>query len=147
FIEANVFELKEKKLEKDLNLKRNDDTLILIGCSPCQYWSIINTDKEKSKQSKNLLIEFQRFVEYFNPGYVVVENVPGVLRKKEESGLQAFIDTLKENRYEIHFDIHNTKDYGVPQSRKRFTLLANRVSNKELAPIKKEGAEVTVEEV
>jgi DNA (cytosine-5)-methyltransferase 1 len=30
-------------------------------------------------------------VEYFNPGYVVVENVPGVLKKKRESGLEDFI--------------------------------------------------------
>ena len=41
----------------------------------------------KSEKSKDLLKEFRRFVEYFNPGYVVVENVPGVFRKKEESGL------------------------------------------------------------
>ena len=41
-------------------------------------------DRKKSEKSKNLLVEFERFVKYFNPGYVVVENVPGVLRKKKE---------------------------------------------------------------
>ena len=82
FIEADVFELKEKELARELGLKRNDNSLVLIGCSPCQYWSIINTDKKKSAKSKNLLIEFQRFARYLNPGYIVVENVPGVLRKK-----------------------------------------------------------------
>ena len=94
FIKADVFELKEKELEKKLNLKRNDDNLLLIGCSPCQFWSIINTDKTKSKQSKNLLVEFERFVKYFNPGYVVVENVPGVLRKQGESGLRQLLICL-----------------------------------------------------
>ena len=73
FIHANVFELTEKELESTLNLSKNDDDLILIGCSPCQYWSVIQTSKKKSEQSKNLLSEFQRFVEYFTPGYVVVE--------------------------------------------------------------------------
>ena len=136
FISADVFQLKEKDLQKQLNLEKNDDNLILIGCSPCQFWSIINTNKEKSEKSKNLLIEFQRFVSYFKPGFVVVENVPGVLRKKEESGLQAFIDWLEKKKYKIHFKVHNVYDYGVPQNRNRFTLIANRISNEEIEPVK-----------
>lgn len=136
FIKADVFDLKESDLENRLGLKKNDDNLLLIGCSPCQFWSIINTDKSKSKKSKNLLIEFERFVKYFNPGYVVVENVPGVLRKKEESGLDKFINYLENSGYTVHFEIHNIAEYGVPQSRKRFTLIANRITDEELAPIK-----------
>jgi len=136
FINADVFELKEKELETSLNLKCNDDELLLIGCSPCQFWSIINTDKKKSQKSKNLLVEFERFVKYFNPGYVVVENVPGVLRKKEESGLESFINWLENSNYTVHFKVHNTSEYGVPQNRKRFTLIANRVTNNELEPLK-----------
>lgn len=136
FIKADVFNLEERDLEENLSLSRNDDQLILIGCSPCQFWSIINTDKRKSEKSKNLLVEFERFVKYFNPGYVVVENVPGVLRKKTESGLESFIIWLKNNNYSVHFKVHNTEDYRVPQSRRRFTLIANRVTNIELEPIK-----------
>lgn len=136
FICKDVFKYTPQELEKDLSLVRNDKDLILIGCSPCQYWSIINTDKEKSKESKNLLIEFGKFVKYFEPGYVIVENVPGVLRKKDESGLEDFIKWLRSNKYTVHFDIHNVADYGVPQGRKRFTLIANRVSEIEITPIK-----------
>ena len=149
FILADVFDLKEEELARKLNLKKNDDELILIGCSPCQFWSIINTDKNKSEKSKNLLVEFRRFVEYFKPGYVVVENVPGVLRKKEESGLQSFIDWLKEssNGYKVHFDVHNVNDFGVPQNRKRFTLIANRVTQEEIIPIKSKGNKLTVRDV
>ncbi len=142
FIYKDVFDLKAKELEETLHIKKDDNSLLLIGCSPCQYWSIINTDKKKSKKSKNLLIEFQRFVEYFNPGYVVVENVPGVLKKKNESGLSNFIDYLIKNRYKVHFKIHNVKDYYVPQSRKRFTLIANRVSEIELIPKKTDKSRV-----
>lgn len=136
FIEADVFDLKEADLKDRLNIKVDDDNLILIGCSPCQFWSIINTEKTKSAKSKNLLKEFTRFVKYFNPGYVVVENVPGVLRQKEESGLETFILWLEENGYTVHFDVHNVYDYSVPQSRQRFTLIANRVTNNEILPVK-----------
>lgn len=147
FIHADVFSLEETYLENKLHLKKDDDELILIGCSPCQFWSIINTDKTKSQQSKNLLKEFARFVKYFNPGYVVVENVPGVLRKKEESGLQEFIDWLTTNNYTVHYDVHNVSEYGVPQNRKRFTLIANRVSDKKIEPAKAIGKKLTVRDV
>lgn len=134
FILADVFELKEKVLQKQLNAKRNDDNLILIGCSPCQFWSIIQTDKTKSEKSKNLLIEFKRFVNYFNPGYVLVENVPGILNKKEQSGLSDFVKELENKGYKVHFQIVNMNDYGVPQSRRRFSLIANRVLDKPIFP-------------
>lgn len=147
FILADVFSLKEKELEEKLSLKKNDDELILIGCSPCQFWSIINTDKKKSKESKNLLKEFRRFVEFFNPGYVVVENVPGVLRKKRASGLEGFVRWLGANGYNVHFDVHEVSEYGVPQHRKRFTLVANRVSSQEIIPIPLKGGKVTVRDV
>ena len=147
FIHADVFELKEEELEKKLNIKKNDDNLLLIGCSPCQFWSIINTSREKSSKSKDLLKEFRRFVEYFNPGYVVVENVPGVLRRKEESGLDDFIDWLKGNGYTVHANIHEVSNYGVPQHRKRFTLTANRVTADELIPQPRQGRKTTVRDV
>ncbi|MDR0982829.1 MAG: DNA cytosine methyltransferase [Culturomica sp.] len=151
FIHADVFELKESELEERLSLKKNDDNLVLIGCSPCQFWSIIYTkDKgERARRSKNLLAEFRRFVEYFMPGYVVVENVPGVLRRKDESGLEDFITWLQENDngYKVHFKVHEVSEYGVPQHRKRFTLIANRVTKKELEPVKVHGDKITVRDV
>lgn len=147
FIHADVFELKEEELERKLGLARNDNNLLLIGCSPCQFWSIINTSRDKSTKSKDLLKEFKRFVEYFNPGYVVVENVPGVLRRKEESGLDDFIGWLEMNGYKVHTGIHEVSNYGVPQHRKRFTLTANRVTATELIPQAIEGKKITVRDV
>src|SRR5699024_152207 len=35
-------------------------------------------------------------------------------------------------------DIHEVSDYGVPQHRKRFTLIANRVTRTKIEPIKSE---------
>ena len=147
FIHADAFEYKETDLEKKLKLKKNDDNLILIGCSPCQYWSTINTDRTKSTKSKSLLAEFRRFVEYFNPGYVIVENVPGVLRRKMESGLDDFQSWLETQGYKVHCNIHNVNDYGVPQSRRRLTLIANRITGEEIQPIKLEGKKLTVYDV
>jgi len=136
FIQADVFKLKEIDLTKYTGIEKNDDNLILIGCSPCQYWSIIKTDKKKSQQSKDLLKEFHRFVKYYNPGFVVVENVPGLERKAEESGLKEFIDDLESKNYKVYWDVHKLNEYGVPQTRKRFSLIASRVTDEKVIPDK-----------
>lgn len=135
-IQTDVFNLKETDLFEYTGIKKNDDNLILVGCSPCQYWSIIQTDKNKSQQSKDLLKEFHRFVKYYNPGFVVVENVPGLERKAEESGLKEFVNDLEYNGYKVHYEIFNLNDYGVPQTRKRFSLIASRVAQKIIKPKK-----------
>ena len=134
FILADVSELKEEDLKKEINIKKNDDDLIFIGCSPCQYWSIIRTSKNKSEKSKDLLHEFHRFVKFYNPGYVVVENVPGILNKKDESGLGRFISDLEKRGYKVKYGVVDLNQYGVPQTRKRFSLVANRVTEKEIFP-------------
>jgi len=136
FILSDVFELKEGVLGDLTGITPNDDSLILIGCSPCQYWSIINTDKNKAKKSKDLLKEFHRFVRYYNPGFVVVENVPGLERKSDESGLASFVDDLKARGYVVHYDIYKLNEYGVPQTRKRFSLIASRVIKEPIIPQK-----------
>lgn len=144
FVLADVFELKERQLVKELSLKKKDDDLVLIGCSPCQFWSIIQTDRTKSQKSKNLLSEFKRFVDYLLPGYVLVENVPGILSKKDKSGLDSFVSDLEKKGYTVHYEIVNMSDYGVPQSRRRFSLLASRLHKKPIFPIKNDGQRPTV---
>ena len=101
--------------------------MIFAGCAPCQFWSIIRTSKEKSKKTKNLILDFQRFVEYFLPGIVLVENVPGISSKKD-SPMGNFISALESLGYNVAHDITDMSLYGIPQKRRRFTLLASRVS-------------------
>ncbi len=136
YILADIGQLKEQDLSKKIKVEKDDDNLIFVGCSPCQYWTIIRTDKGKSKKSKNLINEFYRFIEHYNPGYVVVENVPGILTKRKESGLDKFINFLEGRGYKTHYEIANLNEYGVPETRKRFTLIANRINEKKIFPKK-----------
>ena len=138
FIFADVLKLTEKELQEKVGIEKNDDHLILVGCSPCQYWSIIQTEKTKSKKSKDLLKEFHRFVKYFNPGFVVVENVPGLERRAKESGLQDFVDDLEQKGYTVTYKVYNLNEYGIPQTRKRFSLIASRVVREPIEPEKKQ---------
>jgi DNA (cytosine-5)-methyltransferase 1 len=126
FICADIKSLEVEILEKQYGICKNDDKLIFVGCSPCQYYSIIHTKKDKSKASKDLLKEFMRFVSYYNPGFVLVENVPGLL-SKEDSVYPEFRAFLDEKRYAVKDEIVDMSYYGVPQSRRRFSLVASRL--------------------
>lgn len=141
FVYADVSKLEKDYFEREMDVHRNDDELILVGCSPCQFYSIIRSSKEKSKASKDLLLQFQRFIEYYNPGYVLVENVPGIITNKE-SVLPQFLEFLENHGYgapnsrTCKFEVINMKDYGVPQNRRRFSLIATRLDREVRLPEK-----------
>jgi DNA (cytosine-5)-methyltransferase 1 len=126
FIHADVSKLSFDDLVTKLNIKKNDNNLIFIGCSPCQYYTSIQTEKEKAKKTKMLLVDFQRFVDHFRPGYIVLENVPG-LETKQDSPLQKFKAFLINSGYTFDDKVINAVLYNVPQNRKRYLLLATRV--------------------
>ncbi len=135
FFLKDIKKLPRTFLEKECGVKRNEDSLVFIGCSPCQYWSILNTDRRSSEGTKGLLKDFWRFVRYYKPGYVVIENVPGMKRNSRASGLDDFLLMLGRNGYKVDDAIINAKLYGVPQSRKRYILIASRVKHSISLPI------------
>ena len=128
FIQADIKKLPVKKFADLTGIKKKDDNLIFIACSPCQYWSKINTDRAKSSATKNLLEDFKKFVNYYRPGYIIMENVPGILKESKGSILPDFIEFLDKKKYKADYKIVNASLYGVPQLRKRFLLIASRVN-------------------
>jgi len=60
--------------------------MIFVGCSPCQFWSKVHTNRTKNEATAYLLREFERIVEWFKPGSIIIENVPGLLTKGKEYG-------------------------------------------------------------
>ena len=131
FVHKDVKKLRSNYFEKNLEVQKDDDHLIMVGCSPCQYYSIINTDHSKAELSKDLLMNFARFIEYYNPGYVLVENVPGIETNKETI-LPKFLKKLENLGYTYIKDVVDMSQYGVPQSRKRFSLIATRLDGVKL---------------
>lgn len=135
FIHADIRRLRSNYFERHFDVHRNDDNLILVGCSPCQFYSIINTDHSKAEKSKNLLGSFARFVDYYRPGFVLVENVPGIMTNRE-SILPTFLKLLHQMGYgNCEYKVVDMSRYGVPQSRKRFSLMASRLPNKVSLPV------------
>lgn len=131
FFQRDISKYSPKDLARDLKarglkISKNDDAMIFAGCAPCQYWSAIRTEKSKAEKTKNLILEFQRLVRHFKPGFVVVENVPRIA-SNPQSPLSKFIKSLESFGYKVAQGITDMSAYGVPQNRRRFTLLASRL--------------------
>ena len=130
FINEDVSELSldPERLKDILPVLENDDNLIFVGCSPCQYYSNLKSDKQKSKEGRLLLDDFKEFVLFYKPGFVLIENVPG-LETKKGSPLSKFKRALKKEGYVFDEKVLNAKYFGVPQNRRRFVLIASRLVN------------------
>lgn len=125
FLYQDITRLTFEELTDFFDLRMDDPHLIFVGCSPCQYWSKIQTSRTKSEKTAFLLKEFQRFVEHFLPGFIVLENVPGIKTNKS-SYLPSFLRSLEALGYHYTQGIINAQFYGVPQHRRRYLLIASR---------------------
>lgn len=133
FLHADVSNLSKPEVGKYFGIRRGQRNLIFVGCSPCQYYSNIQTNKSKSETTRLLLEDFQEFVEYYRPGYVFIENVPG-LDKKPKSPLANFKVFLADKGYTFDDGVLNAKDFGVPQNRRRYVLVASRLNTQIALP-------------
>ena len=134
----SIDELEENDL-KPLFEKHKNKMRLFCGCAPCQPF----TKQKTRKKSKDLdvryplLISFGNIISHYKPEFVFVENVPGVQKAlSEEPGpFQEFLAIVQKLNYNVKYKVVRAQDYGAAQIRRRFVLLASRVSEITLPPI------------
>ncbi|MBU0697927.1 MAG: DNA cytosine methyltransferase [Proteobacteria bacterium] len=103
-----------------------DEPLLFCGCAPCQPFTKQNTTKRDDDERVYLLNEFRFFIEAYEPEYIFVENVPGMQKvNNTKSPFAKFATYLVNNAYHVDYDIIYSKDFGVPQRRRRLVLIAS----------------------
>jgi DNA (cytosine-5)-methyltransferase 1 len=125
FLQKDLSEWDPKELREILGRTFDGKKLIFAACPPCQFFTKINTAREKSKKEKNLLLSFISFVEEFKPDYILIENVAGIQWQKNGNILSDFAESIKRN-YFFCTTLIDAKKYGVPQTRRRVFLLASK---------------------
>lgn len=131
FYNVDIRELDEKKLAKAfIGKNESKEPLLLVACAPCQPFSTQNKSKSEDDIRRTLLDETHRFIKELEPEYIFVENVPGLQRidREKDGPYKRFRAFLKAENYEVQEFIAKSEEYGVPQKRKRFVLLASRHS-------------------
>jgi DNA (cytosine-5)-methyltransferase 1 len=119
--------------EKEEELKALQGKIdLVVGGPPCQGFSMAGRRKESDKRNK-LVHSYLQFVELVQPCAILFENVRGFTMKfngEADRGIdysRLVIEELKKLGYtDAHGEIINMADYGVPQRRERFIVIATR---------------------
>jgi DNA (cytosine-5)-methyltransferase 1 len=113
-------EVSGKDLLRGTGLK---SVTMIAGCPPCQGFSSLTRKYHKEDPRNGLILEMARIIEEIKPNIVMVENVPGIETRGGEV-LQQFIGRLETMGYKVSKHSLQLANYGIPQSRRRFVLLA-----------------------
>ena len=124
FVRSNIGELNRRALTESTGIKSYRNVLF-AGCAPCQAFSKRSMSKEYGRDAR-LLDEFGRLIEEASPGFVLMENVPGISKNRGRGVFWRFLKTLEVNGYFREYATLDAKHYGVPQNRTRLVLFASR---------------------
>lgn len=105
-----------------INTKKLPDFEFLVGGFPCQAFSIAGKRKGFDDTRGTLFFEIARILRDKKPRYFLLENVKGLLSHDKGKTFQTILEILNELRYDVSWNIYNSKDYGVPQNRERIFI-------------------------
>lgn len=125
FLTADIRELPFNRVREWIGDTPRSE-LLLAGCSPCQPFSKQRKSDSKTVVDGTLLGRFAQFVEEFQPDQVFIENVPGIVKVPGFSTYRRFLNLLDDHGYSHAAGTVDAKYYGVPQTRRRFVLIAMR---------------------
>ena len=109
----------------DILKKKRAHRALLYGCGfQCQGFSIQGAMKGMKDKRSDTLKGAHRFVEKVLPDIVLLENVKNFTAKKFNKARSKLRKGLKKIGYKVRERVLNTSDYGLPQHRERYYLVA-----------------------
>jgi len=107
--------------------------LIVFGF-PCQPFSMAGKGLGLLDKRGQLVIKAMNILEKSNPDNFIAENVEGLLTRDNGKTFKFLINKFKKMGYVISDFVLNSKDFGIPQNRKRVWIVGSK-TNKISAPI------------
>jgi DNA (cytosine-5)-methyltransferase 1 len=148
--EVNLYVEDITKVKPDLIKKhlKGRELDLLVVCAPCQPFSTLNKNS-KPDDRRGLILQAIRFIPKLKPKTIFFENVPGLASVKHSSVLDILLEKLSKIGYKVNEPTQlDAADYGVPQRRIRWILLA--VKGDKIPPLPKavtpEGQRISVKQ-
>lgn len=104
---------------------------ICLAGFPCQAFSQAGkrqgfADDYKGRSRGTLFFDVARICDYHKPKVIFCENVKGLVTHDKGKTFQIIKGTLEELGYTVHYQVLNSRYFGVPQQRERIYIVAFR---------------------
>ena len=134
----DIVGLTSESILQDLGVQA-DDIFLIAGGPPCQSFSTAGKRQSFNDRRGNVFLQYIQISLDIRPPYILVENVRGLLsaalsppisgskvrstKKSQKDQLCIMLlNCLSQQDYTVNFQLYNTANYGVPQSRERIIL-------------------------
>lgn len=103
-----------------------DDFNFLTGGFPCQSFSRAGNCLGELDTRGTLFYEIIRIAEEKKPKVMLLENVRDLLAPRHKETFKKILSELDRIGYHVNYEILNSSDYGIPQSRNRVFFVCFR---------------------
>jgi len=128
---TNYSSIKKKKFIKG-NLPSFD---LLFAGFPCQSFSSMGKQKGFEDERGALFFDIAAILHSIKPKYFILENVKRLLTIDNKKTFRTIISILQNENYDVSWWLLDSKDYGVPQTRRRIFIYGSLKKNKSNFPI------------
>lgn len=140
---AKVFCGDIKKLSPELlgALTQKKEIHAVVGGPPCQGFSTVGIGDPNDRRN-SLFLQFLRITRELRPYFVIIENVTGLLAKKNEKSLRAILRQFNALGYNLDVQVLSSHFFGVPEHRRRTIILGTRINAAPIFPTPTHGIKV-----
>lgn len=111
---------------KTIDASSIPDFDVLLAGFPCQAFSSAGKRLGFADTRGTLFFDVERILEEKRPLGFLLENVEGLVNHDHGNTLRVILAHLKALGYKVNYRILNSKDYGVPQERKRIYIVGTK---------------------
>jgi DNA (cytosine-5)-methyltransferase 1 len=102
------------------------DCIGIIGGPPCQSWSEAGAGRGIDDSRGQLFYDYVRILKEKQPLFFLAENVSGILADKHDRAFTNILYQMKDAGYDVAYKLLNSKNFNVPQDRKRVIIIGYR---------------------
>jgi DNA (cytosine-5-)-methyltransferase len=138
---GDIWQCSKEQIYKYANLPDNHKIDVIFGGPPCQAFSTAGNRKGFEDARGDVFLKYLDIIDELKPTYAVIENVRGLQTTEaileETNGLAVkggvlhyVTKKLQSSGYSVSFELYNAANFGAPQKRERFVIIAKYGSQK-----------------
>lgn len=97
---------------------------VLLAGFPCQPFSLMGKQQGFTDERGTLFFTIEKILKKHKTKVIVLENVKNLLTHDNGKTINKMLEILEDKlNYKVYYDVLNTSDYGLPQTRRRVFIV------------------------